>query len=98
MYQINVYQKCIYKLNVLSSHPIKSEMDMHEFRHRAYGYVFDGNPIIVEIIANADTEYAQIAKLKIVWNAKMLWNAIKSFFDRRAMAFGYYDVFNNDED
>ena len=98
MYQINVYQKHIHGLDVLSSHPIESEMDMHEFRHHAYRYVFDGNPIIVEIIINADKEYAQIAKIKIVWNAKMLWNAIKTYFDRRAAAFGYCEVFNDNED
>lgn len=97
MYQVNVYEKHLHGLNVLASCPIKSEVDMWNFENRKYGFVFDGNPLLVEIIANADKEYAQIAKLKVVWNAKMLWNAVKTYFDRQAMMLGYGDVFDEED-
>lgn len=95
MYKINIYEKSVEGFELLSSDDIKSEKEMYDFKYRIYQF---NNPMIVEIISNANENYAQIAKIKIVHNQAMYWNAIKSYFDRRAMAFGYSDVFNDDED
>lgn len=94
MYKINIYEKSVKGFELLSSDYIKSVDEMYEFKYRRYQF---NNPTIVEIVVNGDKEYAQIVKLKVVWNAKMLWNAVKTYFDRTAMAFGYGDVFDDED-